>query len=272
MRQYRLIYDQPTNGKLNMAIDEAIMTAVAAGESPPTLRFYAWNPPCLSLGYGQRWKQSVDIERLKEQGWEVVRRATGGRAILHTDELTYSITVPDNHFLAKGQVVESYRRISQAFVTALAQLGLNPHADRHAGGAKSTNPVCFEVPSDYEITTPDGRKLIGSAQIRRKGVVLQHGSLPLHGDLGRICDALIYSDEIKREEAKVKVHSRAATLADALNGKAIHWQEAAEAIANSFAETFEFAFFEGELSSAEITNSETLLETVYDNPEWTYRK
>jgi lipoate-protein ligase A len=255
-----------------MAIDEAIMTAVSEGKSPPTLRLYAWSPPCLSLGYNQGWADSVHMDRIKARGWQIVRRPTGGRAILHTDELTYSIVMPAGHPLVAGGIVESYQRISQGLQAALKRLGLDPTAESHTGGAKLTNPVCFEVPSDYEITTTDRRKLIGSAQTRRKGVVLQHGSLPLTGDVARICDALRYPDEATRERAKVGVRNRAATLAGALNGGSVSWQAAADAVACGFTDVFDFSFELSSLTQEELAQVEALVERVYGNPDWTFRK
>ena len=269
MRQYRLIYDKPTNGKYNMAIDEAIMVTVAAGESLPTLRFYDWDPPCLSLGYNQTCSD-VDTENIAALGWDVVRRPTGGKAILHTDELTYSLTVPLDHPLAKGSVVESYRQISRGFMDALLKLGMNPHSDQQQSASKLAGPVCFEVPSHYEITTSDGRKLIGSAQLRRKGVLLQHGSLPLHGDVTRICDVLIYPDDQIRQAAKIRVDERAATLATAL-GKIVTWREATDAVMQGFIETFDCQFEEAPLSVREIEHAEELVADKYGNDEWTFR-
>ena len=271
MRQYRLIIDPPANGKHNMAVDDAIMTTVANAESAPTLRLYAWNPPCLSLGHNQR-SAEVDLERLTAYGWDIVRRPTGGRAILHTDELTYSIILPTHHTLVRGAVVESYHQISQALRVALQNLGLQPEANRHNKGGKSPAPACFEAPSDYEITTPDGRKLAGSAQVRRNGAILQHGSLPLCGDIARICDALVYSDDTIRNQTKARVRCRAATLADALDGKIVPWQTAADAVIHGFAETFGFAFARASLSPAESALVEELLATTYGNPDWTFQK
>ncbi len=262
MRQHRLIYDTPTTGQRNMAIDEAIMTAVAEGSSPPTLRLYAWNPPCLSLGYGQTW-HDADIDRIAAAGWGLVRRATGGRAILHTDELTYSLALPADHPLAEGDIIESYRRISRGLLAALSTLGMHAQADARAEPIRQSGPVCFETPSHYEITTGDGRKLIGSAQLRRKGAVLQHGSLPLYGDVARICDALTYPDEAARQAAKTSVRQRAATLADAFNGELIHWSTAADAIATGFIKTFDLDFITDVLSDDERELADYLEESVY---------
>lgn len=270
MRQWRLIYDIATTGIRNMAIDEAILAAVCAGAAPPTLRFYRWSPPCLSLGYGQK-AADADVSRIDALGWQMVRRMTGGRAILHTDELTYSLTVPDTHPLAAGDVVASYRRISQALAVGLHALGAAVEADRRAQSIPSSGAVCFETPSHYEITA-QGRKLIGSAQIRRRGGLLQHGSLPLYGDLGRICDVLVYADDSARAAARQQVYARALTLSQALNGRQVIWETAAEALAQAFANTFDLALSSGSLTEAEYTHAEHLADTVYAGAQWTFKR
>ncbi|NDJ61547.1 MAG: lipoate--protein ligase family protein [Chloroflexi bacterium] len=269
MRQWRLIYDHPTTGAGNMARDEAILRAVAAGNAPPTLRLYAWEPPCLSLGYGQRVRD-VDQARLRDFGWDLVRRPTGGRALLHTDELTYSLALPLDHPVAAGSVVESYQRISAALLAALNRLGAQPRADRteDAQPARTVGPVCFETPAHYEITL-GGRKLIGSAQLRRRslGGLLQHGTLPLTGDLGRICAVLAYPDEVARSAARRQVRARAITLEAALNGRLVGWLAAADAVAAGFAETFAVDLVTASLSSAEIAAADALL-AVYAGDDW----
>jgi lipoate-protein ligase A len=131
---WRLLNDPPLPGPRNMARDEALLRAVGAGETPPVLRLYAWSPPTLSLGFGQR-AADADRARLAERGWGLVRRLTGGRAILHTDELTYCIVLPADHALAQGSVVESYRRISAALAEAVAALGANTGRTRRRARA-----------------------------------------------------------------------------------------------------------------------------------------
>lgn len=248
MRQWRLLYDEPLTGRRNMAVDDAILEAVGRGDQPPTLRLYAWSPACLSLGYGQK-ETDADGARLEHFGWDLVRRPTGGKAILHTDELTYSVTLPGDHPLAEVDIVESYRRISQALMAALVKLGLTPQADRKDDSVKGAGAVCFEVPSHYEITA-GGRKLVGSAQVRRKNGLLQHGTLPLTGDLGHICDALAYADDADRDAARASVYRRAVTLEDAL-GRAVTWDEAAAAVRDGFREVFAVDLIPGTLSDAE---------------------
>lgn len=269
LRQWRLITTAPASGAYNMAIDSAIAVAVGAGEVPPTLRLYAWDPPCLSLGYAQPFGDA-DAERVLQLDWDIVRRPTGGRAILHTDELTYSVAVPMNHPLAEGSVVDSYRRISMALLNALEALGAHPHADQQSSAAlRDKSPVCFETPSHYEITV-DRRKLVGSAQARRGNSVLQHGTLPLYGDVSRICDVLHYPDAHARETAKLLVQQRAVTLSQVL-GRQIDWQTAADAVATAFQETFAIEMTADALTAHEHELVLEQLEAVYSNEEWTQR-
>lgn len=269
MRQWRLLNDTPAAGAYNMAADEAIFTAVSAGVSLPTLRLYGWQPLCLSLGYGQR-SADVDLERIQANGWGIVRRPTGGRAILHGDELTYSVSLPAEDDLAQGDVVESYRRISQALLKALQFLGLSPQSEKQVQGNRSLGPVCFEVPSHYEITA-NGKKLIGSAQVRRKTGILQHGTLPLYGDIGRICDVLVYENDEAREIARQQVCERATTL-ETVAGKVIDWHTAADALVRGFAETFDIDFIPDRLSSDEKQCAESLTHTTYANDRWTFKR
>ncbi len=251
-----------------MAVDEAILESVGARMQPPTLRLYRWTPACLSLGYAQR-ADEVDRARLDSHGWHLVRRMTGGRAILHTDELTYSVTFPDSHPLVAGTILDSYRRLSTALMAALHDLGIDVHADKRSERATALGPVCFEVPSDYEITA-NGKKLIGSAQVRRHAGALQHGSLPLVGDLGRICETLVFPDETARQTQRERVLVRAATVYD-VSGLNIPWEQAALAVANAFAETFSITLEDGCLSEAEADRAAALRDTRYGDDSWTLK-
>ena len=232
---FRLILDRlALPGDANMARDEALSRSVSAGQQPPTLRLYGWQPPFISLGLSQRIS-TVDEVRCKSDGVGIVRRATGGLAILHTDELTYSIALPIKHAIAEGDVMTSYRRIAKAIIAALQLLGVDgAHADAVAKEDKAKTPVCFEAPSDYEVmsapTAHGGKKLVGSAQWRRVDGVLQHGSLPLCGDIARVCNYLIGAPEPQT------VRQHAATLQDVLR-RDVSWDEAAAAFTRAFADT-----------------------------------
>lgn len=271
-----------------MAVDEAILTAVSARRAPPTLRFFGWSPPCLSLGYAQPIAD-VDLARLSERGWGLVRRPTGGRAILHTDELTYSVIAPMDEPRVSGGVVESYRQLSAGLLRGLELLGLAARAEGRTDDGRPPSamdddatshtqfstanaqplPVCFEVPSDYEITA-NGKKLLGSAQVRKKGVVLQHGTLPLEGDIARICDALQFETEAERERVRTRVRSRAATVTDVLGG-AVTWPAAAAAVRQGFAEALNLSLVGAALSDYESEQAERLRRERYGTQEWNTR-
>ncbi len=176
--QWRLILDPPMSGRANMEKDLELMEKVATGECPPSLRLYRWSPPAVSIGYFQDESEVVDLKGCRDSGVDVVRRPTGGRAVLHDQELTYSIIVPEAHpFINKGGVIDAYRSISRGIVTAFNLLNivaaLAPEEQGRAGLAPGS---CFDSSTAYEIQV-DGKKVVGSAQLRRDGIVLQHGSI-----------------------------------------------------------------------------------------------
>jgi lipoate-protein ligase A len=263
---WRVLTTPPMHGALNMAIDEAILETVGRGDSLPTLRLYAWEPACLSLGYAQPLSD-VDMSRLEAHGWELVRRPTGGRAILHTDELTYSVIAPLNEPRVEGTVLESYSRLALALMEALRLLNLPVEIhEQRVGNSKTLNPICFEVPSTSEITVR-GKKLVGSAQARRKEGILQHGSLPLTGDLTRILQALKYPDEETRKRAATHLFDRATTVEVAL-GRVVSWDEAAQAFITAFRSELGLNLQPGELNPQEKTRSAELTEKKYAFPDW----
>ena len=252
-----------------MAVDEAILEHVIRGDSLPTLRLYGWNPPCLSFGRAQPYAEA-DMNVLKENGWNIVRRITGGRAILHTDELTYSVIAPkDNHHVS-GTLLESYQYLAQALLFALKSLGANVEIkkERMHQSAQS-NPVCFETPSAYEITV-DGKKLIGSAQARQKGGVLQHGSLPLTGDLRRVTEALIFPDAESRQMAAEKLMRHASTVGSAL-GREIDWDTASKSFIQAFERVLNIQLKKDDLSHSEVIRLAELVQKKYAHPDWTER-
>lgn len=269
MTTWRLLITPPGRGAWNMALDEAILEHSGRRDSLPTLRLYAWNPACLSLGHAQPFAD-VDTVRLKERGWEVVRRLTGGRAILHTDEITYSVIAPSDEPRVAGTVLESYNRLAGALLLAVQKLDLQVELkEGKAADTAAPNPVCFEVPSTYEITV-NGKKLIGSAQARRKEGVLQHGSLPLTGDLTRICQALVFENESARETASQRLLGRATTVESALR-QPVGWDTAAEAFVHAFETKLGLTLERGELSESECKRTEELVREKYDHPSWTER-
>lgn len=269
MTTWRLIRTPAAPGAWNMAVDEAILDHAMRGEVLPTLRLYAWDPPCLSLGRAQPFTD-VEQNRLQSRGWDVVRRMTGGRAILHTDELTYSVSGAVDEPILAGSLLESYNRLAGALLAAVQELGLRVEMkEGKADQGGTPNPVCFEVPSTYEITV-NGKKLIGSAQARRKEGVLQHGSLPLTGDLSRICQALVFPDEPAREAAVERLLARATTVESVL-GRGVEWETAAQAFVRAFEAKLGLTLERGELSESELARAEELVSEKYGHPSWTER-
>jgi lipoate-protein ligase A len=275
---WRCVISPPANGSWNMAVDEAIMHSVARKATLPTLRLYAWEPPCCSLGYAQSINE-IDLERLQNLDWQIVRRPTGGRAILHTDELTYAVIAPDSEPRMAGGVLESYQVLSQALLIALINLGVQasvqessnaqaePNSSAHS--VKQQNPVCFEIPSSYEITIA-GKKILGSAQARKQGVVLQHGTLPLGGNITRLVQILRFDSETDRQIASKRLLEKATTV----NGCVTHpidWQQAAQTITSAFAQTLNLFFEYAKITRDEYELAKQLQIEKYDSPEWTNR-
>jgi lipoate-protein ligase A len=268
MDEWRLLKTPPAHGAWNMAVDEAILEAVGRHESLPTLRLYSWEPACLSLGYAQPFSD-VDISKLHTRGWELVRRPTGGRAVLHTDELTYSVIAPPDEPRLVGTVLESYQRLALALVEALNLLSLRVEVKENKPSPHSpvTNPVCFEVPSTYEITI-GGKKLVGSAQARRKEGVLQHGSLPLNGDITRILQVLVFPNEESRARAAERLLRRATTVETTLE-RNVTWDDAAQAIVSAFESVLALDLPPGNLTLAEEKRARELVKIKYAHPSWT---
>jgi lipoate-protein ligase A len=269
--KWRLIHTLPSTGAWNMAVDEAILEAVGRGDVLPTLRLFAWNPPCLSLGYAQSIAD-VDRERLTKHGWHLVRRPTGGKAILHTDELTYTVVAPHSEPRLAGGILESYQRLSLALLEALKTIGISAQSlekPSNRAGQDEHNPVCFELPSNYEITVA-GKKIIGSAQARRQAGILQHGSLPLYGDITRITDAVNFPNDKSREQATERLRARA-TTAEEILGYRVDWAAAAQAFATAFREMLNLDLLHAELSPTEQERAMQLVQEKYDHLDWTER-
>jgi lipoate-protein ligase A len=274
---WRLLNTGSADGAANMAVDEAILTAMAERRSLPTLRFFAWEPPCLSIGYNQAMMDEVDIARCRQAGVDLIRRPTGGRAILHTDELTYSIVAPQREPRVAGGVVESYRRLSAGLVRGLQFLGVDV-AQAEAGHGTvapigqdaDVSAACFDAPSAYEVTA-GGKKLVGSAQVRRKGAVLQHGSLPLQGDITRIGRYLVVPSEERRQELRQELRARATSL-ELVLGRVVPFAQVVEALVKGFSEALNLCLEPEELSEYELALVQQFTREKYTAEAWNFRK
>jgi lipoate-protein ligase A len=188
MRAWRYLDSGPATGARNMAIDECLLAETAAGRrGRPTLRFYGWLPPAVSLGRFQDEATAVNRDACRRLGIDIVRRITGGRAVLHHRELTYSVVSPLPNGQFPNDVLGTYKVIAKGLLVGLANLGipaeLVSRGSRHASlvERKSKDAACFSSPSWYELLA-GGRKIVGSAQRRVAGAFLQHGSILIEYD------------------------------------------------------------------------------------------
>ncbi|MDI6871511.1 MAG: hypothetical protein QME79_09190 [Bacillota bacterium] len=268
---WRLLDTGFASGAWNMAVDEALMETVGRGEAPPTLRFYGWNPPALSLGYFQDREQEIDLEGCAAQGFDCVRRPTGGRAVLHAEEVTYAVVVPEGHPRFSGSSVsETYRAIGEGLAAGLRRLGAPAEMApaKHRGGERSA--ACFDSPSFYELVVK-GRKLVGSAQVRRSGAILQHGSILLRFDPDQLLRCLALPSRSARERLRRALVDGVASLEGVL-GRVPAFTEVVEAVAAGVAEVFGVVLAPGELTPGECSRAEELVRLKYATEAWNGRR
>jgi len=237
-----------------MALDHALARECAAGKG--VLRFYGWASPTVSLGRNEPARGRYDLELAEELGIEFVRRPTGGRAVLHDDEITYALVAPIG---ALGGLRATYLRINRALVDGLVKLGVR--AELAAGGRirRPDAGPCFQAPTPGEVTAA-GEKLIGSAQARVEGALLQHGSIILRGDQGRL--AHLAGDTGDRHPP--------ATLSGILPhvGRAV----VVDALAESMRLALGGSWSERGYRSRELDAADELLAERYARAEWTWRR
>lgn len=256
---WRLLDTPPAPGAWNMAVDEALAESVRAG-GPPVLRVYRWSPPCLSLGRNQP-SGGYDRDEIRRRGLDVVRRPTGGRAVLHHRELTYSVATRDG---ALGGPRQSYAALNRALVAGLARMGVAAHL-QPAGAARAPLPSlapCFEQPVEGEVTA-GGRRLVGSAQRSDRGVMLQHGSLPIHDDQSAVAALL-------RAQVQAAPPEPPATLAELL-GAAPDWDALVEALAAGWEAELGARLQRSGLTGEELQRSEGH-RVRYEDPAWTWHR
>jgi lipoate-protein ligase A len=271
MMNWRIINSGLADAATNMAVDEAILLAHSAGKVPPTLRFYGWQPAAVSLGYFQRAMSEIDLDTCRDRGIDVVRRLTGGRAVLHDAELTYSIVVNEDDPLIPKTITASYRYFSSGLLAGLESLGVKaqmtvPVSAYGQRKKQSASSACFDAPSHYEVTV-EGRKLIGSAQVRKNGVILQHGSVLLRFCAERFVELLRLSSTEKREQTIQMLKQRAISLEEIL-ARNVEWQEVYRPMPEAFGSALGIELVTGELTEEEQRVSKELASTKYNQDHW----
>lgn len=273
---WRVIDTGLMNAADNMAIDEAILWAHMRDEVPPTLRLYGWKQAAISLGYFQKTQDEIDLQACAEKGIEVVRRLTGGRAVFHDAELTYSLVVKENVKDIPKTITASYRYFSGGLINGLQKLGIKtqmnmPHQSygQRRPDSPHTTAACFDAPSHYEITY-EGRKLIGSAQVRKHGVILQHGSILLSFSPDKLAAILKWKSLAQRTAAEALLSKRVASLEMA--GQEFERQTLCEAIIIGFREQLGIDFVPQELTAQEIEASKELANKKYSQDSWNLKR
>ena len=253
--QWRLILDGNLPGALNMARDVAVLEAVAAGEAPPTLRLYGWDPPCLTIGKHQGL-DAVDLEFCRAEGIDVARRPTGGRALLHHLELTYSVVAPLGTSVLPTALQEAYRLICGALVKAGRELGIDTELTGTEVNLRLPNPTstvpCFEAPAEGEVVVA-GSKLIGSAMRAHGGCILQHGAILIDWDGSLQAGAMGLADD-----STLRPH--VTTLTAELD-RPVQRPEVEQAVIGGFAGILGDAPVAGSPSAKEISRQTELIPT-----------
>jgi len=263
--EWRLIISGVGRGEWNMALDEALWHSFRK-VGRPTLRLYRWAELTLSLGRFQR-VETVDLEECARRKIEVVRRPSGGRAVLHGFEVTYSLVHPLERL---GNVTKSHRQIAEALVVGLRKIGLAAELIDVKRSPQNLSGACFAAPTRFELTVA-GRKVAGSAQVRDRLALLEHGSLPLELDLERMA-AVLQSDDLSQEQLEELLRRQAAGLRDF--APRLRAEEVEEALIAGFAERFGANFVEVEdnPTAEELALAKELAERKYSNPKWTFRR
>ncbi len=241
-----------------MAIDEAVLEHVANGSSQPTLRFYGWTPPAVSIGYFQSLAEEVDLEACGKFGVDFVRRLTGGGAVVHEHEITYSIHIPESAELVPTGILESYGKICEGILKGLVHLGLE---------AKF-------VPLNDIVLFKDGapKKISGNAQTRKQGIILQHGTILLKVDVDKMFSLLKVPDEKLKGKLIENVKQRVTGLSAVLN-REVGFDEALAVLLKGFAEAFpETSFEEGRLAENEDILAQRLKREKYETNEWNKKR
>jgi lipoyl(octanoyl) transferase len=261
-RGWRLLVTEPCDGASNMAIDEALWRGRQAGASPPTLRFYGWAPPTVSLGYGQRLDRDVDVEACRRLGIGIVRRPTGGSAIYHDGperELTYSVVATAEDLGVGADLLETYRWIGEGLLAGLSSLGVPVAMVPVQPSDPAAMPAfCFARTGSFELEV-DGRKLVGSAQRRQGAAFLQHGAIMLGAVPARL----------RRVFPGDGDPLAGMTTLETVLGRRPSFDEAAGALAEGFRAAHGLTLEPGGLSEEEVELAGTLEREKYATDPWT---
>ena len=272
--RWRLLVTAPLSGAVNMACDEVLGECVLNGSSAPVIRFFQWRPHTISFGYSQRIANEVDVEKVSDAGIGIVRRITGGRAVLHADEITYSVICREDDPIASGGITATYTRISEGLTVGIRALGVDAEL-AHASDAnvplrdrEATMP-CFGSTARAEIVV-DGKKLVGSAQHRMHGLMIQHGSIlvgPAHRDVVHFLNA----SDVARERFE-RLLAKSTTSIDESGGRYRDYPHIASTLADGIRRKLGLDLVQQPLSAQEADDIELLAKKKYTADWWNLPK
>ena len=260
---YRFINTGIQNAALNMAIDEAVLTHHLRGEAPPTLRVFRWSHPSISLGRFQSVEREIRLDLCQEQGVTLVRRPTGGRAVYHRDEFTYSMVIGKRDGIPSG-VVAAYAHLAQGLIAALNALGI-PAILSDERVHKNPSAACFASSTQADLTS-GGFKLVGSAQVWKDQSLLQQGSVPLEDRAAEFFALLHFPSEAARQEA-LTLYQEKTTPLHTFAPQA-SWEDIAQAFRSGFGTALQAEFCPSELSASEWELAHRLVEEKYSKLAW----
>lgn len=287
---WRMVVTQSDSAAYNMAVDEAIFNACRRGAARPTLRLYTWRPPAVSLGYGQTLETELDPRRCRAYGIDIVRRPSGGRAVLHDEELTYALILPVGFGDTGRSAYEVYRWMSDLLIGALRDMGVpaelavnlevsepdenaaqvDGDTDEDALSSNEREGACFTQTTRYEIEV-HGRKLVGSAQRRANGYLLQHGSLLLGPGHKRLPLLLPHALHGRRERMAQELDRHTVSLSE-LMGKRVRFEDMVPRIMRAFSTSQKIPHRLVDLTASERAEATRLVEDKYGHSDWNNRR
>lgn len=274
--KWYFINSGPRSAAYNMALDEALLEFHSKGEIPPVIRFYEWNPATLSIGYFQNAEKEINLQAVRDQNLGFVRRPTGGRAVLHDKELTYSVIVTEQYPNMPETVTEAYRVISEGLLIGFKNLGLDAYfsipdtEEKKELLKKPKSAVCFDAPSWYELVV-EGKKVAGSAQTRQKGVILQHGAILLDLDIDKLLSVFNFPSVAVKEKMREKLPEKAVAI-NTLTDRNIAIADCIKAFKEGFEQALHIELIPYELTDEQKAYVEKLELEKYSTDEWNLKK
>lgn len=250
--EFRFLLHGANSAAMNMAIDESIMQhARETGDA--TVRFYSWKPSAVSIGYFQGLEEEVDLQKCSEHGVDFVRRITGGGAVFHDKELTYSFVCTEKSGIVPEKIIDSYMQICKSVILGLKELGL---------------AAAFVPLNDIVV---GGKKVSGNAQTRRGGVVLQHGTILLKVDVDKMFSLLRVPSEKMRDKIVSDVKQRVTSVEEQL-GRRVEFGEMSDALKKGFEKAFDAGLVSGMLSRKEMLVAEKIAKEKFLAKEWNFKR